>query len=98
MISQLLPQTLAVDAATLATSLGVSLRHLRRMEASGALGPRPLRFGRSVRYSVAEVQEWIRAGAPDRKTWQQIKTEEGDDTQKKRPGRRGNGEHGPSKT
>ena len=64
---------LAVDAATVAKMLHVSLRHLRRMDASGKLGPHGLRFGRSVRYSVEEVRRWLEAGAPDRATWDQIK-------------------------
>ena len=65
-------QILAVDASDFAKLVGVSLRHIRRMESAGMIGPRPLRFGRSVRYSLLEVQKWIKAGAPARVLWEQL--------------------------
>jgi predicted DNA-binding transcriptional regulator AlpA len=41
---------------------GISKRFLEIAAARGA-GPRIVRFGRSVRYRVADVQEWIEACA-----------------------------------
>lgn len=59
---------LAVSATELATCLGVSLRHVRRLDALGKL-PEPIRLGRSVRWPVAEIDAWLAAGAPDRHKW-----------------------------
>ena len=66
------PQTLALSAAELAGQLGVSLRHIRRMDSSGKL-PKPIRLGHSVRWLVAEIEAWLRAGAPRRAHWEQLK-------------------------
>jgi excisionase family DNA binding protein len=63
---------LALAARELAERLGVSLRKIRRMDKAGEL-PTPVRFGRSVRWPVAEVEHWLAAGAPDRKTWSVVK-------------------------
>ncbi len=63
---------LAFSAQQLADRLGVSLRHLRRCDSAGKL-PRPIRLGRSVRWPVAEIEQWMAAGAPDRRTWEALK-------------------------
>ena len=63
--------TLAIDAQALAAHLGVSVRHVRRMDAAGQI-PRPLRFGRAVRWSRVEIEEWMFAGSPDRETWEAL--------------------------
>ena len=65
-------QPLACSAQQLAHRLGVSLRHVRRMDSAGLL-PKPVRLGRSVRWPVDEVQTWLKAGAPNRRRWEQIK-------------------------
>jgi predicted DNA-binding transcriptional regulator AlpA len=65
-------QKLAISAFELAELLGVSLRHIRRQQASEQL-PRPLRLGKSVRWSVEEIKNWIEAGGPNRKEWETIK-------------------------
>ncbi len=65
-------KVLAFSAAELAGRLGVSLRHIRRMDASGKL-PTPIRLGYSVRWLAAEIEAWLTAGAPDRRRWQMIK-------------------------
>ena len=67
-----LQRPLALSAQRLAERLGVSLRHVRRMDAAGLL-PKPVRLGRSVRWSVEEVHAWMAAGAPDRRRWEQSK-------------------------
>jgi excisionase family DNA binding protein len=59
---------LALSAADLARRLGVSLRHLRRLNATGEI-PKPCRLGQSVRWPLAEIEAWLAAGAPDRETW-----------------------------
>lgn len=63
---------LAFSAADLARRLDVSLRHLRRLDSAGKL-PKPIRLGRSVRWPVAEVENWLRLGGPDRETYEAMK-------------------------
>ena len=63
---------LALSASQLANQLGVSLRHIRRMDSAQML-PRPIRLGRSIRWPVEEVHNWLKNGAPDRRRWEQIK-------------------------
>ena len=65
---------LAFDAQALAKALNVSLRHVETLHASGRL-PTPLFLGRSRRWVVSEIQEWLRAGAPSRELWEQHKRE-----------------------
>ena len=72
------PYPLAVDSKGLAELLQVSERHVRNMQKDGTLGPQPLHLGRSVRYSVPEVQRWLVCGArtgrlPDRRAWAAMK-------------------------
>lgn len=61
-------EVLALSAAELAERLSVSVRHIRRMDSSGEL-PSPIRIGRCVRWSVAEIEAWLAASEKDRKTW-----------------------------
>ncbi len=63
---------LALSASELAARLNVSLRHIRRMDAAGKV-PKPVRLGASVRWSVAEIEAWLEAGAPDRSTWEAMR-------------------------
>ena len=63
---------LALSAEELAERMGVSLRHVRRLDSSGQL-PKPIRLGRSVRWPLSEVEAWLAAGAPDRATWEAMK-------------------------
>lgn len=63
---------LAYRAADLAQILNVSLRHIRRMDVMGKI-PRPVRIGNAVRWLASEVEEWLENGAPDRRTWEQMK-------------------------
>ena len=64
---------IAVSVLRLARLLGISVRHVRRMEAESLLGPRPIRLGRCVRYRVSEIEEWVAAGAPNRARWDCLK-------------------------
>jgi predicted DNA-binding transcriptional regulator AlpA len=68
------PDQLALSAAELARSLGISERHLWKLHADGRLGPRPIALGRAKRWSVAEVQAWLAAGAPARTEWEKIRS------------------------
>ena len=63
---------LAFSAQQLAERLGVSLRHMRRLDSAGKL-PKPVRLGRSVRWPVTEIEGWLKAGAPDRQRWQAMR-------------------------
>lgn len=67
---------LAYSASQLADKLGVSLRHIRRMDSAGLL-PKPIRLGRSVRWPADTIHAWVKAGAPDRKRWEQMNTRPG---------------------
>ena len=64
---------LAYSAQQLADRLGASLRHIRRLDSAQKI-PRPIRLGRSVRWPVAEIENWMAAGAPDRQRWEIIKS------------------------
>lgn len=67
-----LQSPLVFSAQQLADCLGVSLRHVRRLDSAGKL-PKPIRLGRCCRWSVQEMEQFLAAGAPDRKTWQAMK-------------------------
>lgn len=72
MMTEASSSMLAYSAMQLAERLSVSLRHIRRMDAAGKL-PRPVRLGRSVRWPLREVEAWLSAGAPDRRTWEALR-------------------------
>ena len=63
---------LAYSAQQLADRLDASLRHIRRLDSAGAL-PRPIRLGRSTKFVAEEIESWLKAGAPDRITWETMK-------------------------
>lgn len=65
-------QPMVLSAMRLSQRLGVSLRHIRRMDSAGKL-PRPVRLGKVVLWKVDEINSWLNAGAPERKTWEQMK-------------------------
>ncbi len=64
---------LTYDARELAKALGVSKRHVWRMDASGLI-PRAVWLGRAKRWLVNEIREWLGAGAPPREKWERIYT------------------------
>jgi predicted DNA-binding transcriptional regulator AlpA len=66
---------LCVDATELATLLHVSERQIYRLDSGGKL-PAPLVLGGCRRWSVREIEEWIAAGVPDRRTWTAIRRSE----------------------
>ncbi|ADG68471.1 Prophage CP4-57 regulatory [Planctopirus limnophila DSM 3776] len=50
-------------AESVASMLSISLRTLWRMRSAGKL-PAPVRVGKSTRWRVSDIQEWIAAGCP----------------------------------
>jgi excisionase family DNA binding protein len=65
---------LAISAEKVAELLGVSKRHVAALSASGRL-PRPVRLGRSVRWNLDELRDWLAAGAPSRDRWEASRNE-----------------------
>lgn len=63
---------LVVDAKLLAPLLSCGVRTVRTLDASGKL-PKPLRIGGSVVWLLADICDWLEAGAPDRETWESRK-------------------------
>ena len=60
-----------------AEMLGVSLRHVRRLDSSGKL-PSPVRIGGSVRWSVEAINAWLQMDCPDRRDFEaRLKAEGG---------------------
>jgi len=64
---------LAIPAKEVARLLGVSLRQVWRLNAMAKL-PKPLRLNGSVRWCLKEIEAFIEAGAPDRASWEEMKT------------------------
>jgi len=64
---------LAVNAEELGRMIGLSVRTIRTMDAAARL-PRPIKLnGHSVRWLASDIENWLRAGAPDRHTWEGLK-------------------------
>ena len=59
---------LLITTRELAVRLGVSVRHVQRLDSSGQL-PAPVRIGRAKRWRLEEISDWIEAGAPSRREW-----------------------------
>ena len=55
-----------------AAALSMSETQFRNQLAQGRIGPRELRFGKSVRYCRAELEAWARAGCPKRQDWERM--------------------------
>ncbi|MCH7752859.1 MAG: helix-turn-helix domain-containing protein [Planctomycetes bacterium] len=60
---------LAVPVGEVAKILGISVRHVWALLAQGRL-PQPVRLGRSVRWNLKELRDWLDAGAPDVVVWE----------------------------
>lgn len=61
-----------LSAKSLGQRLSLSKRQIFRLNSSGKI-PAPVRIGGAVRWSAQECSDWLAAGAPDRKTWEQMK-------------------------
>jgi predicted DNA-binding transcriptional regulator AlpA len=66
---------LLYDSSDLCHVLRCSMATLHRLKADNKL-PKALRLGGQLRWSVEEVQAWIRAGMPDGRTWAAIRAAE----------------------
>jgi predicted DNA-binding transcriptional regulator AlpA len=53
--------------------LGVSVRQVYRLDDADKLPP-PLALGTCKRWSIEEVEAWVRAGAPPRRVWQNLRS------------------------
>lgn len=62
-------EPLMVDIVGVARLLGISRRHAQALDSSGRLGPTPIKLGRSARWDVASIREWVAAGCPIRAKW-----------------------------
>lgn len=62
------PSPLCMDARALASTLGVSLRTVRRLDEEGKL-PQSVKIGGSRRWLAQEIEGWLKAGAPSRRQW-----------------------------
>ncbi|MFM7318969.1 MAG: helix-turn-helix transcriptional regulator [bacterium] len=57
------PAASLITVKQLAELLNVSTRHLHRMRSRGTI-IEPIKLGRMTRWSLEEVESWIRAGCP----------------------------------
>jgi predicted DNA-binding transcriptional regulator AlpA len=62
-----------LDAKTFGQRLSLSKRQIFRLNSCGRI-PKPVRIGGAVRWSEQEISDWLAVGAPDRKTWEAMKT------------------------
>ncbi len=60
---------IALSADEVAEMLSISRAHVWKLLSSGRL-PRPVRLGRSVRWSRTTLEAWMEAGAPPVDRWQ----------------------------
>lgn len=54
--------------------LNLSTRQVYRLAKEGKM-PAPFHLSSSVRWLESEINAWIKAGTPDRETWEKIKKE-----------------------
>jgi len=69
----LIKQPLLLSAAQAAAMLSISRGHFYVLHHSGRLGPLPIRLNKSVRWRVAELEEWTKKGCPPRVKWLEIR-------------------------
>ena len=68
-MSQLLARiALVLTVSDLSEMLRTSDRTVHRLNSSGKI-PKPYRLGGQLRWDRAEIEAWVKAGMPDRKTW-----------------------------
>ena len=63
------PTVLTANANQVAAMLGVSVRQVWRLHATGRL-PRAIRLGNCVRWRRAEIEAFVEAGCPTREKWE----------------------------
>lgn len=52
-----------------AAACGMSRSHFDTLNASGAIGPKPIELGRIKLWPRAELERWAAAGCPGRVEW-----------------------------
>lgn len=52
--------------------LNLSTRQIYRLEKEGKM-PAAVHLSRSVRWLESEINAWLKAGTPDRQTWEKMK-------------------------
>jgi len=68
------PKPLLVDRAGLARILNVSPRQVSRLNDAGKI-PAPISLGAaSKRWLVSEIEDWLRAGGPRRREWENLRS------------------------
>jgi predicted DNA-binding transcriptional regulator AlpA len=60
------------DKPALAIRLQRSVQSLQRDDHAGRI-PRGFRIGRSRRWLISEIEDWLAAGAPPRDEWESMK-------------------------
>ena len=58
-----------LTAKAVGEMLSLSKRQIFRLKSSGKI-PAPIRIGGSVRWAESIITEWLRMGAPNRKTFE----------------------------
>lgn len=61
------------DAKTFGQRLSLSKRQIFRLNSCGKI-PAPIRIGGAVRWSAEEISDWLAASAPDRRTWEAMRS------------------------
>lgn len=67
------PKRLLVDCKALGLMLDVSVRQVSRLSDAGGL-PMPLALGGCKRWSIEEIEAWVRAGCPSRDDWENLQS------------------------
>ena len=65
-------ELLLVDAVGAAELISVGKTLFYEMDASGRLGPKPIKFNSKKLYSVKELREWVFHKCPARERWIEI--------------------------
>ena len=65
---------LMVSITEAARLLGISRTTFLVMNDTGKLGPRSHKYGRRVLWERAELEDWVKAGSPSRRTWANMKS------------------------
>lgn len=60
-----------LSAKAVGQMLSLSKRQIFRLNSCGKI-PAPIRIGGSVRWAQSTITQWLKAGAPDRKTFEAI--------------------------
>jgi len=65
-------EPMLIDIKALKQMLGRDVRSLERDELARRI-PRPIRLGRSKRWRVAEIRDWVEAGCPKVRLWEAMR-------------------------